>query len=75
MLRVGAALLRGEFSAAIRMILGGKPGERQDIAAARSAFLNDGDAKVNMPDWSIHDAMVTRITCEDHTTCENHCLA
>ena len=48
-LRVGAALLRGEFSAAVRMILGGKPGEKPDIAAARAAFLKDGDAKVNTP--------------------------
>ena len=43
---VGAALLRGEFTSAVRMILGGKEGERTDVAKARAAYLKDGDAKV-----------------------------
>ncbi len=45
-LRVGRALLRREFKAAVRMILSGKEGERHEVAVARDAFLKDGDAKV-----------------------------
>ena len=78
-LRVGAALLRGEFSAAVRMILGGKPGEKPDIAAARAAFLKDGDAKVN--EQSIH--LFFMMTCRRyyfliihllHPTCQQASL-
>ena len=50
---VGAALLRGEFSSAVRMILGGKEGERPEVAEARAAYLRDGDAKVRKGEWQI----------------------
>ena len=48
---VGATLLRGEFSSAVRMILGGKEGERPEVAEARAAYLRDGDAKVTIGAW------------------------
>ncbi|KAF8060524.1 leucine--tRNA ligase [Scenedesmus sp. PABB004] len=42
---VGAALLRGEWAAATRLILQGGPGERPEIAAARALYLERGDAQ------------------------------
>ncbi|KAG2486127.1 hypothetical protein HYH03_015221 [Edaphochlamys debaryana] len=40
---VGAALLRGDFERAARLVLTGRPGERADVASARAAFLDGGD--------------------------------
>jgi hypothetical protein len=44
--RIGAALLRGEWLVAVRLILQGPSGERPEWRAAREAFLHGGDAKV-----------------------------
>jgi tRNA(Glu) U13 pseudouridine synthase TruD len=38
----------------VRLILTGRPGEKPEVASARSAYLDDGDAKAalrQMPRW------------------------
>ena len=42
---VGLALLRSEWQRAVDLILQKRPGEHADIAAARDAFLVDGDVE------------------------------
>ncbi|KAF6264278.1 pseudouridine synthase [Scenedesmus sp. NREL 46B-D3] len=41
--RVGAALLRGEWQAAVRLVLQGGPGERREYRQARALYMNHGD--------------------------------
>jgi hypothetical protein len=43
---VGAALLRGEWQAAVRLIMEAGQYERADAAGARQLYLRDGDIKV-----------------------------
>ena len=42
-LRVGAALLRGEYEAAVRLIMQPRDGEREETAEARKLYLQKGD--------------------------------
>lgn len=45
--RVGAALLRGEWQAAVELILQGAPHEKEDVKAARDKYTKEGDIKVS----------------------------
>jgi tRNA(Glu) U13 pseudouridine synthase TruD len=45
--RVGAALLRGDWKGAVELVLAPSPGERADVAAARRAYTDRGDAAVS----------------------------
>jgi hypothetical protein len=44
--RVGAALLRGEWQAAVRLIMQGGPGERREYRQARALYMEQGDIQV-----------------------------
>jgi hypothetical protein len=44
--QIGAALLRGQFEAAARMVLRGREGEKPEIRHARDLFLVKGDVQV-----------------------------
>uniref|UniRef100_A0A383W6L3 TRUD domain-containing protein n=1 Tax=Tetradesmus obliquus TaxID=3088 RepID=A0A383W6L3_TETOB len=41
--RVGAALLRGEWQGAVRLVMQGGPGERREYRQARALYMEQGD--------------------------------
>lgn len=44
--RVGGALLKGEWEAAVKLILSGAPDEKQDSREGRQLYLEKGDIHV-----------------------------
>lgn len=45
---MGAKLLKGEWEGAVRLLMAGYPGDRPEVAAARSAFLDRGALQASL---------------------------